>query len=354
MFRDRRWASLIALFLPLALVAAACGDDDDTATGDDTETPTGDPAETPSDDGDQAASGLPECLDFADLYALTGPEADGFTSWADAQELATELGSTTELPDTDLTVAGPGEESGTYDSYVELVIEEFNEDRGVDAATRTDYQSSPNDNIIVENLTAADGSLGWVGFAFYIENTDVLEAFALSNNAEGVECTEPSPETIASGEYPLSRDLFIYVNDAKAAESGSLQAYVDLYLGDLYDCATQAGYVALADDALAETVSAWEDSGFSGGEDDGTELVISGSSTVEPISQCVLEQSGFAGSVEGPGTGDGFQRFCAGETDISDASRPIKDEEAADCEANGIEYTELKVAIDGMAVMTAA
>ena len=351
MFRNRRWASIIALFLSLALVAAACGDDDTATDGggsDDT------PADAGGDAGGESASGLPECLDFADLYAMTGPESDGFTTWADAQDLATELGSTTELPGTELTVAGPGEESGTYDTFVELVIEEFNEDRGADAATRTDYLSSPNDNVIVENLTSAEGSLGWVGFAFFIENTDVLQAFELSDAANGVECTAPTPETIASGDYPLSRELYIYVNDAKAAESGTLQEYVDLYLGDLYDCATQAGYVALTDDALADTVSTWEATGFSGGTDDGSSLDISGSSTVEPISQCVLEMSGFSGAVEGPGTGDGFQRFCAGETDISDASRPIKDEEAQTCADNGVDYTELVVAIDGIAVMTQA
>ena len=54
----------------------------------------------------------------------------------------------------------------------------------------------------------------------------------------------------------------------------------------------------------------------------------------------------------GPGTGDGFKTFCKGETDISDASRKIKDEEAATCAAAGIEYTELKIAYDGMTVMT--
>ncbi len=48
-----------------------------------------------------------------------------------------------------------------------------------------------------------------------------------------------------------------------------------------------------------------------------------------------------------PGTGDGFARFCNGETDISDASRAIKDEEAATCAENGIEYVELKIAFDG-------
>ena len=57
-------------------------------------------------------------------------------------------------------------------------------------------------------------------------------------------------------------------------------------------------------------------------------------------------------TVEGPGTGDGFQKFCAGEADISDASRPINDEEAQACADAGIEFIELEVAIDGLSVTT--
>ena len=84
---------------------------------------------------------------------------------------------------------------------------------------------------------------------------------------------------------------------------------------------------------------------------------VSGSSTVEPISTAVAElvkasNAGFNFTVTGPGTGDGFKTFCKGETDISDASRKIKDEEAATCKAAGIEYIELKIAYDGMTVMT--
>ena len=51
------------------------------------------------------------------------------------------------------------------------------------------------------------------------------------------------------------------------------------------------------------------------------------------------------------GTGGGFEKFCAGETDISDASRPIEDDEAAACEDNGVEYTELQVANDALTVV---
>ena len=83
-------------------------------------------------------------------------------------------------------------------------------------------------------------------------------------------------------------------------------------------------------------------------------IIVSGSSTVEPISTGVAEafkaaNPDFNYTVTGPGTGDGFKRFCAGETDISDASRKIKAEGEADvCAANGIEYIELKVAFDGI------
>src|SRR5690606_13517507 len=81
-----------------------------------------------------------------------------------------------------------------------------------------------------------------------------------------------------------------------------------------------------------------------------------GSSTVYPISEAVAEE--FALQTGGDvrvtvgvsGTGGGFKRFCAGETDISNASRPIRDSEAADCAANGVEYTELTIAIDGLTV----
>ena len=86
-------------------------------------------------------------------------------------------------------------------------------------------------------------------------------------------------------------------------------------------------------------------------------LTISGSSTVEPITSIVAEDfqamnPGVDYTVDGPGTGDGFALFCNGETDISDASRKIKDEEAAACADKGIHYVELKIGIDGISVIT--
>jgi phosphate transport system substrate-binding protein len=85
-------------------------------------------------------------------------------------------------------------------------------------------------------------------------------------------------------------------------------------------------------------------------------ILVDGSSTVAPITQAVAEefQLAFPGvrvPVGISGTGGGFKKFCNGETDISDASRPIKESETDLCEQNGIEYVELPVAFDGMAVM---
>ena len=83
---------------------------------------------------------------------------------------------------------------------------------------------------------------------------------------------------------------------------------------------------------------------------------VDGSSTVFPISEAMAEEFGkkhrdVKVTVGISGTGGGFKKFCNQETDISDASRPIKDSEKAECERNGVTYTELQVAIDGLSVV---
>jgi phosphate transport system substrate-binding protein len=100
-----------------------------------------------------------------------------------------------------------------------------------------------------------------------------------------------------------------------------------------------------------------EDGGGGGGNLSG-KIAIDGSSTVGPFAQAAAEQ--FQGenpdvkvSVGTSGTGGGFEKFCAGETDVSDASRPIKpDEEAPICKKDGVAYKEVQVANDGIAVST--
>lgn len=196
------------------------------------------------------------CLSFADLYALIGPESQGFDNWADAQALAAELGSSTQFPDAPLVITAPGEESGTFGSFVEIVIEEFNEDRNQPATTRPDYTASANDNVIIEGISGTGTSLGWVGYAFAEENQDRVKLLEVDG---GDGCIAPTPETIAENTYPISRDLFIYVNKAKAAENPAVAAFVDYYLADgtIATALETVPYVPLADDALAESQAAW-------------------------------------------------------------------------------------------------
>lgn len=195
-----------------------------------------------------------ECLGNEDLYALLGPESIGFDSWSDADALGAELGAThAPYPAAELRVTGPGEESGTYDSFVELVLEDIADGRGEDAVSRPDYVASANDNVIVEGIAGSPTSLGWVGYAFYINNADRLRAIAVEGDAG---CVAPTPETIADGSYPIARPLYIYVNTTKAAANPAVVDYIDFYLSDEgLASVDETGYVRLAD--YASTRSAW-------------------------------------------------------------------------------------------------
>lgn len=210
-----------------------------------------------------------ECLSFVDLYALLGPDATGINNWADASSLADEFVATvtdrgavhTPYPDAPLSITAPGEESGTFDSFVELAIATVGGDLGVeDATVRPDYTASPNDNVIIEGIAANPTSLGWVGFAFVEENLDVVKPLHVDG---GDGCVEPTPKTIANGDFPLARDLFIYVSVPKLADSPALAAFVDFYVGEAITTLVGTGdgqvpYVPLNDEAVAETRAVWE------------------------------------------------------------------------------------------------
>lgn len=114
---------------------------------------------------------------------------------------------------------------------------------------------------------------------------------------------------------------------------------------------------ALALSACGGQPSAGESAGSGEGSGGMTGSVnTDGSSTVAPLTEAAADlfrdaEAGVNVSVATSGTGGGFKVFCAGETDISNASRAIKDEEAAECEAAGIEYTEIIAANDGLSVI---
>lgn len=201
------------------------------------------------------------CLSFADLYALTGPQSQGFAKWSDATALAKSLGSNTVFPDADLSITGPGEESGTYDSYVELVITPIAtaQTPPAEKATRPDYVASANDNAIIAGVEGSPSSLGWVGFAFAQENKDKIKELGVAKAPNGT-CVQPTDATISDGSYPLSRSLYLYVNKAKAAANPAVAGYVDFYLADgtISKVLETVPYVNLPATELDATRTAWE------------------------------------------------------------------------------------------------
>jgi phosphate transport system substrate-binding protein len=203
-----------------------------------------------------------DCLSFKDLYALLGPESEGFGQWSDANDLAQEVGAEhAPYPDIPLDITAPGEESGTYDSFAEIVLEDIAyEERGIEEdspVVRPDYQSSGNDNVIIQGIQGSDSSLGWVGFAYFAQNEQSVTPIPIAES--GDDCVEPTTETIQSGEYPISRDLFVYVNKQKAEQNEALAAFVDFYMSnDGFATVQEVGYVPLAEDVIAETKSTWE------------------------------------------------------------------------------------------------
>jgi phosphate transport system substrate-binding protein len=202
-----------------------------------------------------------ECLSFADLYALVGPESSDVVTWADAVGLAGELGSATELPVDDLRVAGPAPGSGTHDRFVELVIEDLAVSRNqpVETATVANDASdaTAGGRSIVEAVSSASANLGWVGFGVASE-ADGVALVAISEEPGGP-CVAPTPETIASRSYPLARDLFLYVNTFHATNDPAMVDFVDHYMDvGLDEAVGAAGYVPLTDGDKAATRAAWD------------------------------------------------------------------------------------------------
>lgn len=146
------------------------------------------------------------------------------------------------LPNIAIEVMGPPPTSGTRDAFVEMVMDfgckDFAEIKAIAdsraraqacAAIREDgkfIEAGENDNLIVQRLVAGQGvAIGIFGFSFLEENIDKLQA----KHVDGV---EPSFENISSGQYPVSRSMFVYVKNAHAGVIPGLREFVSEYVSD--------------------------------------------------------------------------------------------------------------------------
>jgi phosphate transport system substrate-binding protein len=165
------------------------------------------------------------------LRTLWEPDAERqVDSWSDVNS---------EWPDQQINLYGPGTESGTFEFFTEKAVGKAKE-------SRTDYQASEDDNVLVQGVAGDPNALGYFGFGYFEQNQQRLKALTV----EGV---EPTVETINSGQYPLSRPLFIYVSTQALEQNPSVEEFVSFYLENLEQFVQQAQYVPLSQQAAQET-----------------------------------------------------------------------------------------------------
>jgi phosphate transport system substrate-binding protein len=128
------------------------------------------------------------------------------------------------LPDADVSLYGPGTDSGTFDYFTDVI-------NGEEDLSRKDYQPSEDDNVLVQGVSGDSDGLGYFGFSYYEQNQDTLNLVSVD---DGKGCVAPSTETIQDGSYsPLSRPLFMYPG-TDAAQRPEVAGFIQ-FVADNYD-----------------------------------------------------------------------------------------------------------------------
>jgi phosphate transport system substrate-binding protein len=139
-----------------------------------------------------------------------------------------------EWPDEEVKFYSPGTDSGTYDFFHEEVLEEKD-------MVRQNIQLSEDDNVLVTGVTGDKNAIGFFGYAHYLANKDQLKVVKI----DGV---EPTNETVESGDYPLSRPLFVYAKNESMKNNEAAYDYMKFTLENAGEMAEAVGYVSLQED----------------------------------------------------------------------------------------------------------
>jgi phosphate transport system substrate-binding protein len=139
------------------------------------------------------------------------------------------------LPDTALSLYGPGTDSGTFDFFTAAI-------NGEEGVTREDYEASEDDNQLVTGVAGDEGGLGYFGFSYYEAAADQLNLVGVDS---GDGCVKPSAATIQDNSYtPLSRPLFMYPA-AKSIDKPHVKAFMDFTMANADAIAKAAKIVPL-------------------------------------------------------------------------------------------------------------
>jgi phosphate transport system substrate-binding protein len=140
------------------------------------------------------------------------------------------------FPDVEVSLYGPGTDSGTFDFFTD----EINGEEGV---SRKEYQPSEDDNILVQGVSGDEGGLAYFGFSYYEQNQDKLNLVGVD---AGDGCVKPSTETIQDGSYkPLSRPLFMYPSEQSMGQKEQVKAFMEYTVDNSDEIATAALIVPL-------------------------------------------------------------------------------------------------------------
>jgi phosphate transport system substrate-binding protein len=171
-----------------------------------------------------------DCLTVEQLKKIWAPGSK-IDNWKDVDA---------SFPSQKLSLFGPGTDSGTFDFFTEKI-------NGKAKASRSDYQASENDNVLVQGVAGDKGALGYFGYSYAEENLDKLKIVKV-NGGNG--CVAPSIKTVQANTYrPLSRPLFIY-----AKRPSFQRAEVRAFIGYIFDneksISKKAGFISLTDPQL--------------------------------------------------------------------------------------------------------
>ena len=167
------------------------------------------------------------CLTVAELKKIWEPGSK-VNNWKDVRA---------GFPDVPIKLFGPGTDSGTFEYFTAAIT-------GRARASRTDYQASEDDNVLVQGVSGERGGLAYFGYSYYVENQSRLNAVQVTNPKTN-NCVAPAKATVHSGAYkPLSRPLFIYAKGSSFKRK-EVQAFIDYVFDNEVAIANRSDFISL-------------------------------------------------------------------------------------------------------------
>ena len=183
-----------------------------------------------------------DCLTVEQLRELWSAESPP-TTWSDVNS---------DWPDRELELYGPTDASGTYDYFIEAILGEEG------PGHRQDYSATEQDRTIIQGVEGSTGAIGYLGFAYYSQNSDRVKALGID---DGNGCVDPSLETARAGEYtPLARPLLTYAKQESLAEE-HVAEFARYWIENATSqeiVADEVGYVPLSDEDQSEAMDRLE------------------------------------------------------------------------------------------------